>query len=254
MADYRPAVTAVFVNGNPETAAVWAPLLAELERVDVLTLSPPGFGAPVPAGFGATADEYLAWLATELEAIGEAVDLVGHDWGAMHILRLACQRPDLLRSWCTDTAGSFAHDYVWHEATHAWQTPGAGEKAVAAMLAMGVPARADTYESLGMTPPTAKELAEAFDESMGQCILNLYRSAGQSVLARWSEHLPAASARPGLVLIPTNDFYTGGEARHRWVAERTGAAVTVLEGLGHWWLLEDPAAGADALGRFWDTL
>src|SRR3954447_11410608 len=81
-------VTVVFVNGNPETAGIWSPLIAELGRADVVSLAPPGFGAPVPDGFGATADEYLAWLTTELEAIGEPVDLVGHDWGAMHSLRV----------------------------------------------------------------------------------------------------------------------------------------------------------------------
>lgn len=40
---------AVFVHGNPETDAVWTPLLAELGRDDVVRLSPPGFGAPLPA-------------------------------------------------------------------------------------------------------------------------------------------------------------------------------------------------------------
>ena len=124
-------MTAVFVNGNPESAAVWSPLLEALDRVDVVRLSPPGFGAPVPDGFGATADEYLAWLVSQVEAIGEPVDLVGHDWGANHVLRLACARPDLVRSWCTDTAGTFAHDYVWHEGTKAWRTRGDGEQAVA---------------------------------------------------------------------------------------------------------------------------
>jgi pimeloyl-ACP methyl ester carboxylesterase len=52
-------VPAIFVHGNPETAAVWDPLLAELERAGVsrpglVCLSPPGFGAPLPDGFGAT--------------------------------------------------------------------------------------------------------------------------------------------------------------------------------------------------------
>src|SRR6476659_1638339 len=103
-------MTAVFVHGNPETDAVWSPLLAELGRSDVVALSPPGFGAPVPPDFGATADEYVAWLVAELETIGEPVDLVGHDWGANHAFRLASQRPDLLRSWCIDTAGTFAPD------------------------------------------------------------------------------------------------------------------------------------------------
>lgn len=245
---------AVFVHGNPETAQVWAPLLAELGRADAVTLSPPGFGAAIPDGFGATADEYLAWLVTHLEPIGEPVDLVGHDWGANHALRLACERPDLVRSWVTDTAGTFAHDYVWHEATKAWRTPGEGEDAVAYLLAMGPTARASLYESLGMTPTVAEQLADAFDDPMGRCVLRLYRSADQAVLARWSARLPAASARPGLVLFPTEDLYSGGEARHRWVAERTGAQFVVLEGLGHWWLVQDPKAGADALQGFWDSV
>jgi pimeloyl-ACP methyl ester carboxylesterase len=51
-------MTMVFVYGNPESEALWGPLLAELGRDDVLRLSPPGFGSPVPDGFGATVPEY----------------------------------------------------------------------------------------------------------------------------------------------------------------------------------------------------
>src|SRR4051794_37056625 len=76
------AMTVVLVNGNPETKAVWEPLIAELGRDELVTLSPPGFGAAVPDGFAATYDEYVLWLAAELEAMGDPVDLVGHDWGA----------------------------------------------------------------------------------------------------------------------------------------------------------------------------
>jgi hypothetical protein len=28
----------------------------------------------------------------------------------------------------------------------------------------------------------------------------------------------------------------------------------VLDGLGHWWMMDDPACGAAALTRFWETL
>ena len=52
----------VLVHGNPETEAVWDPLLTELGRDDVVRLSPPGFGAPIPPGFGATVTEYRDWL------------------------------------------------------------------------------------------------------------------------------------------------------------------------------------------------
>ena len=59
----------VLVHGNPETDAVWAPLVAELDRSDVVRLSPPGWGAPIPDGWGATVEEYRRWLVGELETI-----------------------------------------------------------------------------------------------------------------------------------------------------------------------------------------
>jgi pimeloyl-ACP methyl ester carboxylesterase len=70
----------VLVHGNPETAAVWSPLVAALGRDDVICLSPPGFGAPIPDRWGATVEEYREWLIGELEVLGRPVDLVGHDW------------------------------------------------------------------------------------------------------------------------------------------------------------------------------
>src|ERR1700689_304682 len=109
----------VFVHGVPEAAAIWAPLLAELGRDDAITLSPPGFGAPVPDGFGATSDDYLAWLTGELAGLTGPVDLIGHDWGGGHVTRLAAARPDLIRSWGADVAGIFDPDYVWHDLARA---------------------------------------------------------------------------------------------------------------------------------------
>ena len=247
-------MTAVFVHGNPETAAVWGPLLDELDRDDVVTLSPPGFGAPVPDGFGATSDEYVAWLVAELESIGEPVDLVGHDWGANHTMRIACQRPDLLRSWCSDVAGAWAPDYEWHEVSRLFRTAGAGEKVIEAWLALGASGRAVIFQPSGIAPEVVSELAEAIDADMGRCILALYRSADEAAFAQWRQILPVASARPGLVLAPVGDSFGGTEAQYRWAAERADAQLEVLTGLGHWWMLEDPSAGADAFTRFWGRL
>jgi pimeloyl-ACP methyl ester carboxylesterase len=245
---------AVFVHGNPETAAIWGPLLAELGHPDTVTLSPPGFGAPVPDGFGATADEYAEWLASELEQQGAPVDLVGHDWGGGHVIRVAMERPDLVRSWAMDIAGCFAPDYVWHDLAQVWQTPGAGEESVARRASMSLADRASMFESLGMTPDIARAVAQANDGTMGHCILSLYRSAAQPAMARLGLALPAAPARPGLVIIPTEDGYTGGEARARWSAGHANAEVAVLQGLGHWWMIQGPAAGAAALREFWSSL
>ena len=248
------SATAVFVHGNPETAAIWKPLLDALDHPDAVTLSPPGFGAPVPPGFGATADDYAAWLIAELEAMGGPVDLVGHDWGGGHVLRVAMERPDLLRSWASDIAGCLAPDYIWHDLAQVWQTPGAGEEALAALAALPPSELAAMYQALGMTGEAARSVAEAVDESMGACVLALYRSAAQPVMARLGDGLPKAAARPGLVIIPAEDTYTGGEDRARWAAERAGAEVAVLPGLGHWWMMQDPEAGARVLQGFWATL
>ena len=244
----------VLVHGNPETAAIWQPLIEVLGIAGVETLSPPGFGAPVPDGFGATADDYAAWLADELDTGREPVDLVGHDWGGGHVARVAIGRPDLIRSWAIDVGGCLAPDYAWHDLAQVWQTPGAGESAIAGMLAIPVAERAAQYQALGMTPDVAKAVAAAADEAMGRCILALYRSAAQPAMARLGEQLGKAAARPGLVIIPPNDGYTGGERRARWAAEKAGANVAVLPGLGHWWMLQDPRAGASALREFWSAV
>ncbi len=110
------------------------------------------------------------------------------------------------------------------------------------------------FETLGMTPDIAVAVAGAANETMGNCILALYRSAAQPAMARLGQGLGAAAARPGLVIIPTEDEYTGGEQRARWSSERAKAEVAVLQGLGHWCMIQDPAAGAAALRKFWGSL
>ncbi len=242
---------AVFVHGNPETPAVWEPLIAELGRDDVLSLQLPGFGVPAPAGFGATKEEYVGWLVAELEAIGAPVDLVGHDWGGGFVLRVACTRADLLATWVSDVAGLLDPEYVWHDFAQLWQTPGAGEQWVSDTISAPRQDRVDRLQAVGVTADAAAAFADAFDEEMGRCILALYRSAAQPEMLAWGQDAEAASARPGLVLAPTEDPFTGGPELARRVAERMGARHKTLDGLGHWWMLGDPARGARVLEEFW---
>ena len=246
-------MTVVLVHGNPETDAVWGPLLAELNRDDVVRLSPPGFGAPVPDGWGATVEEYRVWLVGELERFGEPVDLVGHDWGGGHVVNVAMTRPDLLRSWCSDVLGIYEPDYVWHEMAQVWQTPGAGEQAAAGMV-HDPGARATGLVARGVTPEVAEEFARSWTDDMVRCVLALYRDAAQPALARLGEQLPAAAARPGLAIQATGDHFVGTEEMRRRGAERAGARVAVLDGVGHWWMLQDPARGAAVLAEFWASV
>ena len=89
---------------------------------------------------------------------------------------------------------------------------------------------------------------------MGRAILLLYRSARQPAMAEAGRNLEKAAARPGLALLATEDHYVGSEAMRRRAAERAGARTEVLEGLGHWWMVQDPGLGAAVLARFWDSL
>ena len=244
----------VLVHGNPETTAIWGPLLKELGRDDVVTLSPPGFGAAVPAGFGATVDDYRDWLIDELTAIGEPVDLVGHDWGGGHVTNVAMVRPDLLRSWITDIIGVYDPEYIWHDLAQLWQKPEAGEKQVEEMMGGTVEQRAERLVGLGIPAGVADDLARAQGPEMGRCILALYRSAAQPAMTELGASLPAAAARPGLAINATEDHYVGTlESRER-AAARAGARTVRLDGLGHWWMLQDPARGAKVLSEFWDSV
>jgi pimeloyl-ACP methyl ester carboxylesterase len=243
-------MTVVLVHGNPETAAIWDDLRTELRREDVVALSPPGFGAPVPDDFAATGDDYVDWLATEVDRLSGPIDLVGHDWGGGHVMRLVIARPELIRSWAIDIAGCFDPEYVWHERAQVWQTPGGGETAIEQQLAIPKDRLTEGYRRLGVSPAAARSCAEAYTPDMGRCILALYRSAAQPRMAEWGEQLDRARARPGLVIIPTEDPYTGGEPLARRSADRAGAKVALLDGLGHWWMCQDPARAAATLREF----
>jgi len=97
-------------------------------------------------------------------------------------------------------------------------------------------------------------LAAAQGPEMGRAILALYRSAAQPAMAEAGRALPNAAARPGLSLLATADPFIGADDTRRRAAQRAGARTEVLEGLGHWWMLQDPHRGAEALRDFWSSL
>lgn len=241
-------MTLVLVHGVPETTAIWDALLAAAWHDDVVALSPPGFGAPAPEGFEPTSDGYRDWLVEELELLGEPADLLGHDWGGAHVIRAATARPDLVRSVTTDVAGIFDTDYVWHDMARVWQAPGDGEAAVEAMAATPVADLVTRYVGAGMTESAARSCAEAVGPEMGRCILHLYRSAVRPNTSRWgAEHAALADRPRTVVLVPTEDPYTGGPDLARRTARAWDADVVELRGLGHWWMMQDADAGAAAL-------
>ena len=244
-------MTAVFVHGVPETPVVWRGLLAALDLPDSVALSLPGFDGIRPEGFGATMDEYVAWLVSQLERLDEPVDLVGHDWGGGFVVRLVSTRPELVRSWVTDAAGIGDPGFEWHDLAKIWQTPQAGEEFWEQQLAAPAQERAGLFQMFGVPEEPAFDLASQLSMTMADCILDLYRSA-VDVGEQWSPDFAAIPA-PGLAIIPGEDPFLSPASAAR-AAARAGARTVALDGLGHWWMLQDPGRAAVVLREFWATL
>lgn len=250
--------TVVLVHGNPETAAIWGPLASALQargRAEVVALSPPGFGVPVPDGFDPTMDAYAGWLVGELELIrsaGGEIDLLGHDWGAGHVYGALDRRPDLVRTWVGDIAGILDERYVWHDMAQAWQTPDVGEQVIDAMTSSSPDEKVALFDGLGLPDAIARELAAGLDAEMGRCVLRLYRTGAQPAGGELGSRLAAAHLPPGLVVDAELDAYVPPDLSNA-VAERLGAEVLHLAGRGHWWMVDDVDPVADALVTFWSS-
>jgi len=253
--------TCVLVHGNPETSIIWDLLDQELtlRGIEVVRFSPPGFGSPLPDGFIPNAASYTDWLADELVELaarrrpGHAIDVVGHDWGAGHVYRLAASRPEVVRSWAADIGGLLHPEYVWHDAATAWQQPEVGEEIIDAMVSMPAADRVALYLGLGLTDAMAADMADAMNADMGRAILTLYRSSPESELQALAADLTASDHGPGLIISASDDAYVSA-ALAGPVARRLGIDELVLEGHGHWWMVSGPSIAADGLVAFWSTL
>jgi len=234
---------AFFVHGVPETHHLWDGIRSHLSRKDIIAPDMPGFGCDVPAGFSSTKEEYLDWLIAEVEKVGEPVDLVGHDWGALLAARLVSICPDLVRTWAIGGA-AIDDDYTWHRVAQMWQTPGIGEQVVSGMTPE---TQLRAFVNDGIPEQIARETASRVDDRMKACILPLYRSA-VNYMKEWSPEVDQIE-KPGMLIWGEKDRYMQIEFAKR-MAQRAGADLVALPG-GHWWPLEFPKEAAAALERLW---
>jgi pimeloyl-ACP methyl ester carboxylesterase len=240
-------VPAFLVHGNPDSHHMWEPLRAELGREDVLAVDLPGFGGtPLPDGFDCSKEAYADWLGAAIEEVGEPVDMVGHDWGALLCARVASTRPELARTLAIG-GGPIDPDYTWHEMAQQWQTPGVGEE----LMAAWTPDLMTPFlESEGFPGPLAATEASFINDTMKDALLRWYRSAVE-VGREWSPALDGFD-RPALVLHGVDDPYVGTDIGER-MARRLGGRFVAFENCGHWWPVARAADTAAELRRLWES-
>jgi pimeloyl-ACP methyl ester carboxylesterase len=228
---------------------MWAPLLAalDLKPEQVVTPQLPGFGAPIPEGFSGAKEAYLSWLIAQLEVVAAKhgpSDVVGHDWGALLVVRAAHLRPELFRSWAVSNALPDPQ-YRWHQAARAWQTPLLGE------LGMWLGQFSDWEKALtraGMPAAVAAAERPHIDRTMRQSILTLYRSAVH-VGREWGEDLSRLPAR-GVVIWGDADPFVTPDVAARF-CDRWSVPLKTQAGAGHWALVERPEVCAALLRAHW---
>lgn len=235
---------AFFIHGAPDTHRIWDPIRQRLSGWDTIAVDLPGFGSPVPPGFTATKEAYVDWLIARIEAVGTPVDIVGHDWGCVLALRVASLRPDLIRSWAAGD-GPLNADYVWHPLAVIFQTPGKGEDYFQKFDASQF---AEALRNDGVPGQHASETAARVDETMGKCLLSLYRSA-LTVGADWQPALDDIEA-PGLVIWGQRDRSVPVENADILARDTRARRVLKLDA-GHWWPVQQPDEAAAALQEHW---
>ena len=235
---------AFFVHGVPETHHLWDNIRAQLGRKDIIAPDMPGFSTDTPEGFASTKEDYLAWLTAEVENVGEPVDIVGHDWGALLVERLVCLRPELVRTWAAG-GGAIDEDYVWHSIAQMWQTAGVGEQ-VMANFTLETMTAALTAE--GVPEDAAKDVASRIDDRMKAAVLPLYRSA-VNVGKEWGPGLKDIG-KPALLIWGAKDPYMQLNFAEK-MAKRVGAELLALEDTSHWWPIQRPKEAAAALESLW---
>lgn len=238
-----PAV--VLLHGNPDTHAVWAPVVERLAaRHRCITPDLPGFGrSRAPDDFDCSLAAQGAWVAGLLDQLGlDRVHLVVHDVGGAYGLAFASQNPHRLRS-LTIFNTNFFPDYKWHFWARVWRTRVLGEIAMA-IANRPLFVRELRRGSPNMTTEYARAAYAEFGRDARRMVLRWYRAMDPEVYVGWDDKLLAATARtPTQVLWGDRDPFVSPAT-----AERYGAgSVQHFADHGHWLMIEDPDAAASAI-------
>ncbi len=244
--DASASEAVVFVHGNPGPKEDWQELVpATGDFARAIAPDFPGFGAAdKPERFDYTSAGYAAHLNGILGQLGiQRVHLVMHDFGGAWGLIWAVQHPEAFASATLINTGVLL-DYSWHRLAKIWRTPGLGEAFMATTNKKGFGA-VIRHDNPRLPAPAIDRLYEASSgRPTKRAILKLYRATPATAMGALRDPLRELD-RPALVVWGTDDAYIPFKQAERQRESFPSADVKLLEGLGHWPFLEDPARVAE---------
>lgn len=244
----------IFLHGVPDTPVIWCPLVDALGLPESQIHRPtmPGFLEPAPSGFAATKDAYADWFVDEIRKVHAEtgpVDLIGHDWGAILVLRAASLVPELVHSWVVSDA-VLDPAYRGHDMARRWATPVVGELMMAFVRPKALEAG---LVGAGMPAEIAAHDVATWTRAKSRAVLKLYRSAkALQFSGDWIDRL-SDMPKNGLVIWGESDPYMALHFAESF-AERWSVPLYVEKGAGHWAVAERPDSIAARLKEFWDQI
>jgi len=244
----------VFVHGNPGSEKDWADLadrVSDFARVAAPCL--PGFGqAEKPAGFDYSIDGYAAYVGGVIEQLGlERVHLVLHDFGGPFGMRWAQLNPDRLASAVIINTPGVPVGYHWYLLAKVWRTPVAGELLQATAYAPVFRTLISRGNPKHFPRAEVDRMHHDYDAGTKRAILRLYRATPHmDVYGQAQVEVFAPRRIPALVVWGRTDPYIPVEIGHRQKHAFPDAEVHVLDGSGHWPMLDDPEGVAERVVPF----
>lgn len=236
----------VLLHGNPDTHAVWGPVVTRLAPAHrCIAPDLPGFGGSrAPGDFDCSLDNLAAFVHELVVALElPRVHLVVHDVGGAYGLAFASVHPEQIET-LTIFNTNFFPDYRWHFWARVWRTRVLGE------LAMAIANRPLFVREMRRGSPRiprayAEHAYREFRRPTRRLVLRWYRAMDSEVYEGWDARLLAATAStPKRVLWGDLDPFLP-----RSTADRYGGEVTHLADCGHWAMLEEPERSANAIAE-----
>lgn len=249
-------VALLALHGFPQRCTSWTTVAQRLADVGIRTLAVDqrGYSAGArPGDIAAYAMPHLvADVVAVIEALGEPVHLVGHDWGGVVGWQVAARRPDLVRTWTavsTPNASAInevlASDPEQRARFHYinfFRQEGTAERA---LLADGAAGLAAIYGGRVAPERVADDVAFFAVPGVLTAALSWYRAMARS-----------DADGLGPVTVPTSFVWGDGDlAFGRAAAERTASFVDApyrfvpLAGASHWLPDEAPDMVAEVVAE-----